>query len=512
MTNEVLMELVEISKRFPGVMAVDRVNIKISKGEVHAILGENGAGKSTLMNIMFGYYPQDGGKIFWKGNEIKFDNPLEAQEVGIGMVHQENSLLPDLDVQDNIFLGHFPVNGLMINRNVIKTRTLELLNELYIGDFVKPDTIVHDLTMAQKQLVEIAKALSSNPQFIMFDEPTASLTSNETEILMKIIKDLKEKGVGIIYVTHRLNEIFGLADTVTILRDGKHIISGPISEFDNEKVIKYMVGRQLEEQIYGLDKVREDRSNLQTVLKVENLTKIRHFNNVSFDLKRGEILGFAGLVGAGRSEVLEAIFGYEPADSGEIYVKGDKIKITHPMISTQANMGLIPEERKLKGLFLELSVKDNINVVEDCKSGMFINRKKRKENAEESVKKLEIKTSSIEQAIMNLSGGNQQKVILSRWLLANPEILLVDEPTHGIDVGAKAEIYKIIDKLTNEGISILLVPSELPELILLCDRIAIMYHGKMVGILNREEFSQERIMSYATGQLQNVENISLSIP
>ncbi len=502
MDNDVLMQLEGISKFFPGVKALQDVNLTVRKGEVHAIVGENGAGKSTIMNIMFGAYPQDEGKIIWKGEEVHFKNPLEAQNTGIGMVHQENSLLPYLDVQNNIFMGHYPSAGPMIKRKEVRSKTIELLDELYLEN-ISPGTVVASLGMADKQLVEIAKALSQHPDFIMFDEPTAALTTKETEVLMQIITDLKKKKIGIVYVSHRLNEIFEISDNVTILRDGKCVISGGIKEFNNDKVVEYMVGRQLDDQMHNLKKNKKADNEDKTVLKVEHLSKKDEFQDVSFELKKGEILGFAGLVGAGRTQVMEAIFGYEPADSGTIFVDGKKLKITHPNVATRAGMGLIPEERKVKGLFPELSVKDNINIatIEECRSGAFVSRKKEKEFAEKSVAKLNIKTPSIEKTIFDLSGGNQQKAILSRWLLAHPKILLLDEPTHGIDVGAKAEIYSIIDNLTNEGVSVILVSSELPELLLLSDRIAVMYRGRLVGMLDRKEFSQEKVMYYATGQL-----------
>lgn len=502
MDSEVLMELQGISKFFPGVKALQDMNLKFKKGEVHAIVGENGAGKSTIMNIMFGTYPQNKGKIIWKGEEINFKNPLDAQNIGIGMVHQENSLLPYLDVQNNIFMGHYPSNGPLIKTKEVKNETLELLNELHI-DNINPGTIVAELGMADKQLIEIAKALARHPDFIMFDEPTAALTAKETKVLMQIIHDLKQKGVGVVYVSHRLNEIFEISDTITILRDGRHVITGKKDEFNTKKVVEHMVGRQLDDQIQNLKMQKKCESDSEVILKVENLNKKGEFENISFELKKGEVLGFAGLIGAGRSQLLEAIFGFEPADGGSIYIEGRKQKIRHPEVAIKAGLGFVPEERKVKGLFPGLSVKDNINIVtiKECKSGIFISHKKEKEAAEKSVNKLNIRTPDIERAVVNLSGGNQQKTIISRWLLMNPKILLMDEPTHGIDVGAKAEIYKIIDNLTNEGVSVILVSSELPELLLLSDRIAVMYRGKLAGLLNRDEFSQEKIMYYATGQV-----------
>ena len=453
------------------------------------------------MNIMFGVYQPNKGKIIWKGNEINFKNPLEAQNRGIGMVHQENSLFPYLDVQNNIFMGHYPKSGPLIKKNEVKKKTVELLKELHITG-INPSTAVSNLGVADKQLIEIIKALSHHPDFIMFDEPTAALTTKETENLMRIIRKLKENGVGIVYVSHRLDEIFELSDTVTILRDGNHIITGPIKEFNIDKVVEYMVGRKLDDQMHRLKKNKTATQNNETVLEVKNLTKKGTFENVSFELKKGEVLGFAGLVGAGRSEVMEAIFGNVPADSGEIFIEGKKMKITHPKTAVEAGIGFIPEERKVKALFLDLTVKDNIIMatLKNCISRILLSRKKERETAEDAVKQLDIKTPSINQTAVNLSGGNQQKTIISRWLLSKPKILLLDEPTHGIDVGAKADIYSIIDKLTDEGVSVILVSSELPELLLMSDRIAVMYHRKMVGLFNREEFSQEKIMYYATGQ------------
>lgn len=504
MSADEILRIKHISKTFPGVKVLDDISITFHKGHVHSIMGENGAGKSTFMNIIFGVYQPDTGDLLWNNQKIQMKTPVDAQKQGIAMIHQENSLIPYLSVMDNVFLGHYPKKGGFIDKEKIAEKTKDLLDELGIDD-IKPDDVVERLSVAQKQLIEIVKAISLNPQLLMMDEPTAALTSKETKKLMEIIQRLKAAGVGIVYVSHRMEEVFEISDEISILRDGLLIKTVKNGEITTEEAVKLMVGRELSSQFGDNDIDQLDKISSEVIMKVDGFTSKDRFMNISFELQRGEILGFGGLVGAGRSELMEAIFGFEPHDTGTIEVNGKEALIKHPADAIALKLGMVPEERKVKGLFLDLSVEDNMNIVnyKTMKKGGLINEKLGKEAAESYVKLLSIKTTSIQKKIGQLSGGNQQKVILSRWLQTNPEILILDEPTHGIDVGAKAEIYKLISNLSAKGVSILLISSELPELLMLSSRIVVMRNGSISGILNREEFSQENVMMYATGQKQS---------
>ncbi len=503
MGNQNLLQTFNISKEFPGVKALQDINLSFKTGRVHAVVGENGAGKSTLMNIISGVLKPDNGKILWYGKKIDIKNPLYAQELGIAMIYQENSLIPHLSVMENIFLNRFDKKRSgFIDFIKMKNKAEELLSKLEISH-INPETSAIKLSAAEKQLVEIVRAISLNPKLMIFDEPTAALSKTEVKMLMEIIDSLRQKGMGIIYISHRMGEIFNIADDITILRDGQHIITSPKEELNIDKVITLMVGRKLNKEIEKTKKEffeLQDEKQTKVVFSVKGLRKKDLLYDINFNLYKGEVLGFAGLVGAGRSELMETIFGFRKKDDGEIFIGNKKLKIKNSHDAIKNGIGMVPEERKLKGLFLSLSVKENINITNlpNLKEVMFLNRSKENKAANSFIEKLQIRTPSLNQSIGNLSGGNQQKAIIARWLSIKPGILIMDEPTHGIDVGTKAEIYKIIRNLTDKGVSILLVSSEMPELLRLSDRIAVMHKGKIEKVLQRSEVTQELIMKHAT--------------
>lgn len=499
MKQKVILSVENLSKSFPGVKALENVTIDFKEGEVHALMGENGAGKSTFMNLIFGVYSPDAGLIKVNGKEVRFSKPLDAMKCGISMIHQENSLIPHMSVMENIFVGNMPKKGVYVDKRRLRQLTEDLMHELDIKD-IDPATEVIHYSVAQKQLIEIMKALSHKPKVLMMDEPTAALTTTEVENLMKLIRRLKERGTCIIYVSHRIEEVFEISDRITVLRDGEYVSTTPIGEASQDEVIRDMVGRDLSEQMSILNEYQPYYDLSKVVLEVRDLTSKGRFENVSFQLYKGEILGFSGLVGAGRTELIESIFGFEPLTSGEVYMHGEKVEIRHPKDAIAKKVGLIPEERKVKGLFPDLSVRENINVSNYkklCGKSKLINYKKEQEAALKSVERLNIRTTSINKRIFELSGGNQQKAIIARWLNMHPDILILDEPTHGIDVGAKAEIYGLIRDLVRQGISIILISSEMTELIMLSDRIAVMHNGKLNGILEHHELDPQKIMSLA---------------
>lgn len=499
MSGTLLLSLQHISKSFPGVKVLNDVNIDFKRGTVHSIVGENGAGKSTLMNIIFGVYQDYDGNMLWDGKKVEFASPIDAQKQGIAMVHQENSLIPYLSIMDNIYLGHYPKKGMFIDKKTLRNQVIDLMQELKINT-ISPDTKVIDLSAAQKQLVEITKALSMNAQLLLLDEPTASLTDKETENLKNIIEILRKKEVSVVYVSHKLEEVFAISDEISVLRDGCMIANIPSEKFDYDEVVFHMIGRKLEKYTKS-EKDNRDLEHSDVILEVDHLSRRDDFTDVSFTARKGEILGFGGLVGAGRSELFEAIFGYDNSTSGEIRIDGKNAKIRHPKDAIKYGMALVPEERKVKGIFACLSVMDNINIAtfKDLKDKGLISRKKEYASAENYVDKLKIVTPTVKSLISQLSGGNQQKAIISRWLRTNPRVLCLDEPTHGIDIGTKEDIYRIINDLAYSGITILLISSEMPELIRLSDRIVVMHEGKLQHILEHDEISQENIMKYAMG-------------
>ncbi|MED4163301.1 sugar ABC transporter ATP-binding protein [Halalkalibacterium halodurans] len=497
MGEHFLLEMVDITKEFPGVKALDRVQLKVRKGSVHALMGENGAGKSTLMKILIGMYKPNEGKIIFDGEEVTFNSINDALDKGISMIHQELSPIPEMTVAENIFLGREPTfgkSGLVDNKKLIEM-TRNLLESLEIN--IDPRKKMGELSIANTQMIEIAKAISFHSKLVIMDEPTSAITEKEVAQLFKMIESLKKKGVAIIYITHKMSELDEVADDISVFRDGKYIGTDTAKNLTRDDLIKMMVGRELN-QIFD----KPEPKLGEVILSVKSLTKQDYFEDVSFEVRKGEIVGFAGLMGSGRTEVLETIFGVKEAESGEIFVNGQKARIKSPQDAVKNNMGFLTEDRKLTGLFLPLSVRENmitVNIDKYINMG-WLNGKRVKKDCEQQKQKLYIKTPSIEQIVENLSGGNQQKVLLARWLLKNPDILFLDEPTRGIDVGAKSEFYNLIFELASQGKAIVVVSSEMAEILGLCDRILVMHEGKVTGELTREEANQEKIMQYATGQ------------
>ncbi|MDX2302536.1 MAG: sugar ABC transporter ATP-binding protein [Microscillaceae bacterium] len=487
-----LLQLQNISKSFASIPALDRVNLDLQAGEVQAICGENGAGKSTLMNILTGNLQPDSGHIILEGKSVQFRNYQDATQQGISIVYQSFSLIETLSVAENIFINHLPQRWGLIRHTDLKAQTTRLLDKLQIKK-ISPNTLVSNLAQGQKQMVEIAKALSLNPKILILDEPTASITESETKVLLEIIRELKLQSVGIIYISHRLSEIFEIADRVSVLKDGNYQGTWPLSELSREQLIDRMVGRKLEPS------TNQSFVQSEVVLEVKNLTG-ENFQQINFQLKKGEILALAGLVGSGRTEILRAIYGSIPIFSGEIFLEGKSLTIKHPQDAIQAGLAYVPEDRKRLGIFSEMTIRDNILAVrlDKATSNGLWNPSKAEEIAQEFKEKLRIISSSLAQKAITLSGGNQQKIILAKCLLQNPKVLLVDEPTHGIDIGAKFEIYKLLKKLTEEGMSIVLISSELPEIIAIADRILVIREGQIAGELNARTAQENEIVNLAT--------------
>ncbi|MDW7675606.1 MAG: sugar ABC transporter ATP-binding protein [Bacillota bacterium] len=502
MKKELLLKIQGISKKFPGVKALDQVSFEVEPGEVHAIVGENGAGKSTLMNILSGVYTPDEGKIIYQGQDTQFKDPRHAQELGVAMIHQELSLATNLSVMENIFIGRLKKNrfGFVDNKKMLQSCTAEF-QAIGIRD-IDPNQLIKELSVSQMQLVEIVKALSIKSKLMIMDEPTSSLTKQETEILFKIIRDLKANGVSILYISHRMEEIFEITDRITVLRDGKYIKTLQTKETNVKEIVSLMVGRDFNKNITRNYKAvsKED----QPILEVRNLSSGNKVDDVSFKLYKGEILAITGLVGAGRTELLQAIFGINKVDSGEVLLDGKQEIIKSTTKAIKLGLGLVPEGRKTQGLFYKMSVRENITMVNLpalTRWGM-IAKKKELNFAASYIAKLRVKTPGMEQQVQFLSGGNQQKTIIARWLLNNPKILFLDEPTHGVDIGAKSEIYEIINQLADAGVSVVLISSELPEVLTLADRILVMCNGKVNGEIGWQEANQELIMQYATNQME----------
>lgn len=488
----ILME--GIDKSFPGVRALNQCHFDVNRGEVHALVGENGAGKSTLMKILAGIYQRDGGKIFYEGREVNFTSPKEALDAGIGIIHQELNLMPHLTVAENIFIGKEFTKGIFIDQNAINQEAEKLLKSLNLD--IDPRARVMDLSVAKQQMVEIAKALSYDSQLIIMDEPTSSLTDSEIEELFRFIRDLKARNRAVVYISHRMDEVFAISDRITVMRDGEYVGTFKTEETDRDTIIKAMVGRTIYIQPKEKSMVEEDAP---VVLEVRNL-KSDVVKDVSFKLRKGEILGFAGLVGAGRTETARLIFGADPKQDGEIFIRGKKVEINSPQDAVANGIGYLSEDRRRFGLAVGLPVDVNVTMasLENYINKGIIDFKKERETASEYVKKLSIRTPSIRQLVRNLSGGNQQKIVVAKWLVKNCDILIFDEPTRGIDVGAKSEIYNLMDELTKEGKSIIMISSELPELLRMSDRIIVMCEGVKTAELNIEEATQEIIMKYAT--------------
>ena len=492
---EYVLEMKDISKTFPGVKALDRVQLQVKPGEVHALMGENGAGKSTLMKILMGIYTKDdGGEILFDGKPYHVSNTKEAMDTGVAMIHQELNPILDMTVYENIFVGReLRKNGLVDKKAMIE-ESKKLIQDC--GLHVSPTDTLRNLTVAQCQLIEIIKAISVNAKVIVMDEPTAAITEREVELLFGHIRRLKAQGVAIIYISHRMDEIFTICDRVSVYRDGQYIGSGETKDLDEAQLIKMMVGREITDVFPKLEaEIGEVVFEAKHIVRADNKVK-----DVSISVRRGEILGIGGLVGAGRSELVEGIFGMHKLSGGEIYVKGEKVTVHSPKDIIQKGVALVTEDRKVTGLNLSGTVNDNIAMVAIRKllsNGLYSKTKARKA-AQEYIGKLKIKTPSGDQIVGNLSGGNQQKVVIAKWLLNDPDIIILDEPTRGIDVGAKRDIYLLIGSLVQQGKAVIMISSEIPELMGVCDRIAVMSEGNLSGEVKRGEFSQERIMTLAS--------------
>ena len=493
--GDVILTMKGIDKSFPGVHALDHVDLEVRRGEVHTLMGENGAGKSTLMKVLTGIYSKDEGTITYEGKEVEFTNPREAQDAGIVIVHQELNMLGHLTVAQNIFIGREIMNGKLIDDKKMNEEATKLFQQLGID--IDPTETMSRLTVGKQQMCEIAKAISHDAKVIIFDEPSAALTEAEIEELFKIIRDLRDKQLGIVYISHRMDEIKVITDRVTVMRDGGYVGTLITEECTKDDIINMMVGRVIYEDPKTESAVPKDAP---VVLKVEHLNAGRMVRDVSFELRKGEILGFSGLMGAGRTETARALFGADPKESGDIYVNGKKVEIKTPEDAVKCGIGYLSEDRKRYGIVVDKTVAENSTMasMENFMKGIFINKKKENEVAQEYVDTLKTKTPSVDQLVVNLSGGNQQKVVIAKWLVRNCDILIFDEPTRGIDVGAKSEIYQLMNQLVAQGKSIIMISSEMTEILRMSDRIVIMCEGKKTGELDIAEATQERIMHAAT--------------
>lgn len=499
----VLLEVKDICKSFPGVKALSDVSIKYQVGEVHAMLGENGAGKTTLMRVICGIYHPDSGQIFFEGEEVRFQNSKQSQEKGIAIIHQELDMPENLSIAEYMYLGRMPVNKAgMVKRQAAGERARELLKTVEVDR--DPKEKISELTVAEKQLVEIARALSLNSKLIIMDEPTSALNQQETQNLFKIIRSLKEKDVTIIYISHKLDEIFQITDWITVMRDGCVVAGHPTGECSHEMVVKLMTGKELSDDYFAkADSGTGQNSEKDMVMSVKNLSsRDTHVRSISFDLYKGEVLGIAGLLGAGRTELFKTIFGAEPKSEGEIWLDGQKVTINSTKDAVKAGIMLLPEDRKVEGLILQMSIRENIVVpsLPSLSSGGLVNKKKGKALAGEYISRLRVKCTSPEQTVGDLSGGNQQKVVFAKWLAAHPKVLMLDDPTRGIDVGSKHEIYGLVRNLANQGIGVIFVSSEMPELVGVCDRVLVMRDGEIVTEATGEAINDNNLMMYATGK------------
>ncbi|MGK9339509.1 sugar ABC transporter ATP-binding protein [Sinorhizobium meliloti] len=492
--SEYLLEVENVRKEFAGVVALDDVSFRVRRGSVHALMGENGAGKSTLMKIIAGIYTPDAGEFKWRGQPIRLNSPLDALDNGIAMIHQELNLMAPMTVSENVWIRREPKNRFrLIDHDELRRRTLELFDRLGID--IDPDEQVGNLSVASRQMVEIAKAVSYESDVLIMDEPTSTLTEREVDHLFRIIRTLREAGKGIIYITHKMNELFEIADEVSIFRDGRHIATKAASEVTRDDVIRMMVGRELSQMFPKTPAPIGD-----VVLRVSNLGLAGVFEDISFDLRAGEILGIAGLVGSGRSNIAETIFGVTPATSGTIEIGGKKVVVDSPAVAMEHGIAFLTEERKESGCFLLLNIQENMQMAA-LRSGYvrrgFVDQKRLSRDCDAMTSALRVKTPNMEELILNLSGGNQQKVLIARWLLTKPRILILDEPTRGIDVGAKAEIHRMISNLAGEGLAVIMISSEMPEILGMSDRVMTIRQGRLSGILDRAEADQVKIMELA---------------
>ena len=490
------LSVLGVSKAFAGIHALQDVSLEIRRGEVRALMGENGAGKSTLMKIVAGLLQPDAGDIETGGRSVRIRNPRDAMKNGIAMIHQELMPFPDLTVAENIFIGQEPVAGVggWIDRDRMNYDAKELLKR--VGAPVSPTQKMRELSVAAMQAVEIAKAISHRARLIIMDEPTSALSSREVDSLFRVIAELKSQGVAIIYISHKMDEIFRIADTITVLRDGRHIATKPARELDEKQLIALMVGRDLQSSPFSSS---SSSSKNKIAISVKSLSTSGNFSGISFEVRPGEILGIAGLMGAGRTEIMNAIYGLDPADSGEIFIRGARVEIKSPRDAIAHGIAMVGEDRKETGLVLNMSVKQNITLAalrQFC-SGDFVDSRRENETADASIKTYSIKTSGRDQRVDSLSGGNQQKVVIARALLTKPSILILDEPTRGIDIGAKAEVYEIINALARDGVAVIMVSSEIPEILSLSHRLLVLREGRLVAELDPRATSQEEILSYA---------------
>lgn len=500
-----LLRMEGISKFFPGVQALQGVHLEVYPGECLALVGENGAGKSTLMKILSGVYLPDEGHLELDGSPVRLSTPHQAQELGISIIYQEFNLMPNLTVMENVYIGREPDRAGFVRRQVMERQTRELLDQL--GVRLRPDAVVRDLSVADQQMVEIAKALSTNARLVIMDEPTSALSETEVTALLQLVRQLKARGLGIIFITHRLDEVFQICDRITVLRDGQNVGEAPMDEVDPDWIVRMMVGRELGDlfqkeaaavavdaapalEVRGLSRTGSVRDSSAIVLEDVHLT-----------VRSGEIVGLAGLVGSGRTEVVRAIFGADPYDRGEILIDGTPVQIRSPRDAIRHGIGLVPEDRKAQALVLDLTVRENISLARLgrlVRAG-FVRFRRERQLARELVERLHIRTPSLEQQVVNLSGGNQQKVVIAKWLALRPRVLILDEPTRGIDIGAKAEVHHLMSELASQGVAILMISSELPEVLGMSDRVVVMRQGRIAGELSRDEATQERIMGLATG-------------
>ena len=489
------IEMTGIQKSFGTNTVLDNAGFFLKDGEVHALMGENGAGKSTLMKILTGVYTKDGGAVKVDGHEVQYNNPQEAEAAGIVFIYQELNVMFDLTVEENLFMGKEITKGFGIcDRKAMRAKAKEILDRM--GVKIPVDTVMSDLSVGQQQMIEICKALLVDAKVIIMDEPTAALTQSETAALFKVIENLKKRGVSIVYISHRMEEIFELCDRITVLRDGQYIGTSEIKDITMDDVVKMMIGREIGERY-----PTRNHSIGKTVFEVKGLSKKGAFNDVSFTVGAGEVLGVSGLMGAGRTEIMQAIFGYLPADSGEIIIEGHSVKIKSPMDAMKAGIGLITEDRKIEGLMLDKTIRENIALANlGIISGKgVVSRSKERSLISRGIEEFKIRCFGTEHECGNLSGGNQQKVVIAKWIYTDPKILILDEPTRGVDIGAKKEIYNVINDMARKGVAIIMVSSELPEILGMSDRVMVVREGDVRGILDIENASQENIMTLATG-------------
>lgn len=500
---QTVLELKHISKSFPGVRALDDVNFSLKKGTVHVLCGENGAGKSTLMKIIDGIYQADEGDVFVNGQKTIIKNPLQAKENGISMIFQELSYVPDMTLEENLFLGNWPKKGASIDWKSVRQKTLALLKQENLP--YSPDIKLRSLSVSDIQMIEILKAIGNDSQIIIMDEPTSAITNKEVEILFKKIAELKSRGTSIIYISHKMDEIFQIADEITVFRDGRSIATKPVADWTMDQVVECMVGRKIENQY-----PKQEIPIGDEMMRVEGLTQPGIFENVSFHINSGEIVGFAGLMGAGRTEIMRAVFGLDPYSSGTIKIKNKEVTIKNVQQSIKHGVAMLTEDRRRTGIIPILSVKYNTTL---ASMNQIIYKGRLHSEIEDRIstdacKSMNVKTPDLNTKIANLSGGNQQKVILAKWLLCDPDILIVDEPTRGIDVGAKREIYELMNTFAAKGKGIIMISSELPELVGICDRIYVVNEGRIAGMLTRSEFSQESIMQLAVANTEKKEEVT----